>query len=76
MGEVEGITRKWGNSSLVFVIPKEIVEKENLKPNQKLRALILKETNVVARTFGTLRHWKKPTSQIMREIDRELWPEE
>ena len=43
MVEIKGITRKWDNSSLVFVIPKEIVRKEKLKANQKLKALIIKQ---------------------------------
>jgi hypothetical protein len=76
MVEIEGITRKWGNSSLAFVIPKEIVERERLKANQKLRALILKQDNVLFKTFGILKDWKKPTDKIMGEIDRELWFEE
>lgn len=75
MAEIKGITRKWGNSSLVFVIPKEVVEKEHLKPNQELKAVILKQRNVVSKTFGILKNWKKPTERIMREIDKELWPE-
>lgn len=76
MIELESVVRKWGKSSLALVIPKDIVEKEKLKPNQKLKAIILKNDNVLARTFGTLKNWKKPTEQIMREIDRELWPKE
>ncbi len=76
MAEVEGVTRRWGNSSLVFVIPKEVVEKENLKPNQKVKAILLRQSSVVAKTFGMVKQWKKPTQQIMREIDRELWQEE
>lgn len=76
MVEVEGIVRKWGNSSLVLVIPKEIVEREKLKANQKLKAIILKEDNPLPRTFGRIKKWKKSTEQIMREIDKELWHEE
>lgn len=76
MVEIEGMIRKWGNSSLAFIIPREIVEAEKLKPNQKLRALILKQNDVPAKTFGILKKWKKSTSKIMKEIDEELWSEE
>ena len=76
MAEIKAITRKWGNSSLALIIPKDIVRSEKLKANQKLTALILKQENVLARTFGLLRKWEKPTEHIMREIDRELWFEE
>ena len=41
-----------------------------------MKALILKQENVIAETFGTLKKWKNPTDQIMREIDKELWFEE
>ena len=74
--EIEGITRKWGNSSLVFVIPKEVVIEQKLKANQKLKAVILEKGGALSETFGVLKNWKKPTNQIMREIDKELWPEE
>ena len=37
MTEIEGMIRKWGNSSLAFVIPKEIAEKEKIEPNKKLK---------------------------------------
>ena len=75
MTEIEGMIRKWGNSSLAFVIPKEIAEKEKIEPNQKLKVILLRKNNIIGRTFGTLKHWKKPTERIMREIDRELWIE-
>ena len=76
MCELEGRIRKWGNSSLALIIPKDIVEKEKLKANQKLKAIILRQDNTLPRTFGRIKKWKKSTEQIMREIDRELWPEE
>lgn len=76
MVEIEGIIRKWGNSSLAFIIPREIVETEKLRPNQKLRALILKQNNMPAKTFGILKKWKKSTGKIMKEIDKDLWSEE
>ena len=75
MGEIESVTRKWGKSSLVFVIPKEIVEKEKLKPDQKVKVILVKRNNVLARTFGIAKNWKRQTEEIMRKIDKELWEE-
>lgn len=72
--EIEGKTKKWG-TSLAFVIPKEIAKKQRLRSNQKLRVLIIEENNTLKETFGMLKNWKKPTEQIMREIDKELWEE-
>jgi hypothetical protein len=76
MIEVNGVTRKWGRSSLALVIPKRTAEEEHLKPNQRLKVLILSHDDTVAKTFGILKQWRKPTERIMREIDRELWPKE
>ena len=73
MVQIEGITRKWGNSSLVLVIPKEVALKENIKENQKVKALIVKEDNTLKKSFGIFKNWKKPTRKIMAEIDKELW---
>jgi antitoxin component of MazEF toxin-antitoxin module len=73
---IESKIRKWGNSSFALVIPKKIAKQEHLKVNQKLQVLIPEQQNVLKETFGTLKHWKKPTEQIMREIDEELWPED
>ena len=58
------------------MIPKEIVKKERLKANQKLKAIILRRDSPLTATFGILKNWKKPTDKIMREIDKELWFEE
>lgn len=76
MVEIETRIRKWGNTSLAFIIPQEIVENEKLKPNQKIRAVILRESKIPAKTFGILKKWKKSTPKIMKEIDDELWGEE
>ncbi len=70
------MTRKWGNSSLVFVNPKEVVESCKIKANQKIKAVFMEGGDSVSNTFGILRKWKKPTDKIMREIDKELWFEE
>ncbi|MEK6852246.1 MAG: AbrB/MazE/SpoVT family DNA-binding domain-containing protein [Nanoarchaeota archaeon] len=75
MTETEAVVREWGRS-LGIVIPKEAAEKENLKPGEKVTVIILKKSNVLKETFGALKgKFKKPTSQIMKEIDEELWGE-
>ena len=75
MIEIEGLTKKWGTSSLAFVIPKDIVKEKHLKSNQKIKLLLLEEDSALKKTFGILRNWKKPTQQIMKEMDEELWNE-
>jgi len=72
-----GITKikKWG-SSLGFVIPKEIVERENLKQDQSIKILAVetRSKTKVKDIFGKLK-FKRSTREILDEIDRDFEPE-
>ena len=71
MIEYEVQLKKWGNS-VGLIVPKEALEKESLKPKQMVRAIIKPIESVKVRDiFGKLR-LKKPTAQIMAEIDRDF----
>ena len=74
---VKGKLKKWGNSFGV-IIPKEIIDSEGFKENQDIEFLIVKKNrNILRETFGTLkRKDNKSTEEIMREVDRELYPED
>jgi len=74
---VKGKLKKWGNSFGV-IIPKEIVQSENLKENQEIEFMIVKNNrNILRESFGTLkRTGNKSTEQMMRELDRELYPDD
>ena len=74
MIEIESEVKKWGNS-LGIVIPRDAARKIRLEPRQRVKVVILRNRNVLAATFGTLK-FRKSTARMMREIDRELWPEE
>lgn len=63
--------KKWGNS-LGIVLPKEVVEKEHIKENQKINIIIFKENNVLKETFGTFK-FKKSAQQMKDEIRKELY---
>ena len=68
---VEVITRKWGNS-IGVTLPKEIVEKEKIQPNEKITIDVHKKNPLkVMDIFGKLK-LKKPVKQLMRDIDRDL----
>lgn len=72
MIECEAKLKAWGNS-IGLVIPKDKTLKENLKPNQKVKAIITPvETLKVGAIFGKLKKWKRPTNEIMGRVDREL----
>ena len=67
MIEVEGEIKKWGNS-LALRLSKKDLKKTKFRVNQRVKALIIPETNVLKETFGTLK-FKKSTDQMMREVD-------
>ena len=71
--EVEAKVRKWGRSFGV-VIPKEKIIKEGIKENETVKLLIIKRTNVLKETFGTLK-FKRTTQEMLDESDREDWDE-
>lgn len=54
--------------SIVVVIPKEIVEKERIKVEDRVKINVEKEDDLSA-FWGRLKDIKKPTRQIMKEID-------
>ncbi len=63
----EAVPKQWGNS-IGITIPKEIIEKEHISGKKKVRFLVVGDVNEIKNTFGTLKI-KKPTQQIMDEID-------
>ena len=68
--EVESKTRKWGNS-LGVIIPKEIVDKQNIKENENI-IFSIKKKLLVSEVFGALKGWKRPAQEIKDEM-RKGW---
>jgi len=66
MIEVETIARKWGNS-IGLSLPKDVIEKANIKPNKEVKLFIQDKKVDLSKVFGTL-IIKKPTQQILDEI--------
>ena len=67
--EVEAIAKKWG-SSIGFIVPKEVVEKEKIKPNSKVKFEIIKVTDI-SDTFGKLK--RKVSGQEFKDRARAGW---
>lgn len=67
--ELEAIAKKWG-SSIGFVIPKEVAEKEKIKPNSKVKFEIIKVSDI-SDTFGKLR--RKISGQEFKDRARAGW---
>lgn len=74
MDAIEAQIQDWGDSLGVAISP-QIAEKNQLKVGDTVELLLIKKSNVIAESFGQLKDWKKPTDQIMKEIDQELWGE-
>ena len=68
MNMFEAVTKKWGYSVGV-VIPTDIIQEKKIGIGKKIKLLVV-GTNMasVRKTFGSLKI-KKPTQQIMDEID-------
>ena len=72
MIEFEAKVKKWGNS-MGIILPKEKLDKEGISKNSKVKAVITPaKTLKVKDLWGMAKDWKKPTEQIMKEIDEEL----
>jgi len=67
--EAESIARKWGDS-LGFVIPKEVVEKENIQPNSRVKFQIIKVSDI-SDTFGKLK--RTMSGQEFKDQARAEW---
>ena len=71
MIELEGEIKKWGNS-VGLRLRKSELRKNNMRLNQKVRALIIPVKRVkVKDLMGALKS-KRFTAEVMKEIDKEL----
>ena len=68
--EVETKTRRWG-SSIGVIIPKEIIDKQNIKENENI-FISVKKKLLVSDVFGALKGWKRSTQEIKDEL-RKGW---
>lgn len=62
--------REWGNS-LGVVIPKEIVIREELKPNDRVTITVTKK-QIIEDFFGKLKK-SKIDAQKMKDESRKMW---
>ena len=67
--EVKAIARKWGDS-VGFIVPKDVVEKEKIKPNSKVVFEIIKVSDI-SDTFGRLK--RKVSGQEFKDRARAGW---
>ena len=74
MAVIETKVKRWGNS-LGIIIPSETIEMKDLKENDEIKILIIKDSKrVFKKTFGLLKgKITKPTQQIKNELRRDLY---
>jgi len=65
MIEVDTTARKWGNS-IGIALPRDIVEKANIKPDRSIKIFIPEKKVDLNKVFGSLKI-KKPTQKILDE---------
>lgn len=66
--------KRWGNS-LGVIIPKEVINNQDIKEGKHIELVIKSKKEVrVEDVFGILKgKLKKSTFQIMKEVDKDLW---
>lgn len=80
MEKITAKVKKWGNS-LGVILPKKVVNSENIKEGLEVSITIqTKNKMTVGDLFefaeqNKLLKLRKNTRQIMKEIDEELWPD-
>jgi len=67
---IEVTIKRWGNSFGV-VLPKEVIEKEELKENKKIVINIIKQADI-SDIFGLVKN-RKMSGQKMKDLSRKEW---
>jgi len=81
MEQINVKAKKWGNS-IGIILPNRIVNQEKIRDGTELNIIIKQKRTMNVRELmefakeHPLLKLKKSTEQIMREVDKELWPEE
>jgi len=72
--------KKWGNS-FGIILPKKVVDSEGIKEGIELKISIQPKNKMTVRELfkfseqNKLPKLKKGTAQLMKEMDKELWPD-
>lgn len=74
MENINTKVKKWGNS-FGIILPTEIIKRNNLKEGTTIEIKITtKDKTKVEDIFGILKDkLKRDTSEVMKEVDKDLW---
>jgi len=67
----ETTVKKWGNS-LGVILPKELVEYQHLKEDDKVTVFVVKEADL-SKIYGSLKGKITKSGQQMKNMAREGW---
>ncbi len=67
MTEIETEAKKWGNS-IGFRIPKEVVEEEDIEPEDRVLLDVRKLKKPEKDAFGILEDWKIEAQKVKNEL--------
>lgn len=67
----EVMTKKWGNS-IGVVLPRELVEKQHIKENQKIIINVVREADL-SDIFGSVKGKLKMSGQKLKDLAKEGW---
>ena len=78
--QVRVIARRWGNS-IAVVVPKEVVDRDNIKEDQELVIEFKRKKPKAGELFGFLKGWNRSAQELKDEArrgwesdsDRERW---
>ena len=68
---IETRVKKWGNSYAV-ILPKDMVEKQHLKENDKVNIMLVKEADLT-KSYGALKGKVKMSGQEFKDFVRKGW---
>ncbi|MBS3092613.1 AbrB/MazE/SpoVT family DNA-binding domain-containing protein [Candidatus Pacearchaeota archaeon] len=82
MESIETKVKKWGNS-FGIVIPKEVVDKENLREGAEItitirtnKAMTVGELMELSKKLGLPKKLKRNTKEILNKTNKEFWGED
>ena len=70
--EFDAKIKKWGNSA-GLIIPKDKLGLNGFKKNEEVHVIVLRKTNVLRETFGTIPEWKGRAQEIKDRLRKELY---
>ena len=70
--EFDTKVKKWGNS-VGLIIPKDKLRLNGFKEDEEVHVIVLRKSNVLRQTFGTVPEWKGKAQEMKDRLRKELY---